>query len=267
MIRGVLLDLDGTVYRGNHAVPGAARFIELLRRRRVPYLYVTNRASRTLERIRGQLAGYGLPCETSEILTAAEATADWLDGGSVYMIGEEGLEQALTSRGFMLTNEHPEDEGSPDYNAFPDYVVVGLDEHLTYAKLARATRHILAGARFVGTNPDTALNTDDGVAPGAGATLAALAAATGARPTVIGKPETIMIQIALQRLGLPKDEVVMVGDNLETDIRGAAAAGLPTALLLTGISTERDLRESDVEPTWVARDYEELTELLFGADL
>ena len=259
MIRGVLLDLDGTVYRGNHAVPGAARFIELLRRRRVPYLYVTNRASRTLERIRSQLVGYGLPCETSEILTTAEATADWLGEGSVYMIGEEGLEQALTSRGFMLTNDHPEASQQPDY------VVVGLDEHLTYAKLARATRHILAGARFVGTNPDVAVNVDAGVTPGAGATLAALTAATSVEPTVIGKPEPIMIEIALERLELPNDEVVMVGDNLETDIRGGAAAGLPTALILTGISTERDLQDSDVEPTWVAKDYEELAELLFGA--
>ncbi len=255
MIQGVLLDLDGTVYHGSEAVPGAIDFIERLKPRGIRHLFVTNRSSRSPQVVHDQLRSCGVPCEPHEVLTTAEATADWLGGGrTVHCIGEQGLTEALTNRGCKLT----EDER-------PDDVVVGFDSRLTYAKLATATRWIRAGARFIGTNPDRMINTEHGIAPGTGATLAALSAATGVEPTVIGKPEPIIIEIALRRLGLPRETVVMIGDNLETDILGGHRAGLRTAWILTGISSEGDLSDEAPRPTWIVRDYAELEAQLFAA--
>ena len=253
MIQGVLLDLDGTVYHGSEAVPGAIDFIERLGPRGVRHLFVTNRSSRSPRVVCDQLRGYGVPCEPHQVLTTAEATADWLGAGrTVYCIGEQGLTEALGAGGCRLTP-----------GEMPDDVVVGLDTQLTYAKLATATRAIRAGARFIGTNPDKMINTEHGIAPGTGAALAALTAATGVEPIVIGKPEPILIDVALRRLGLPRETVVMIGDNLETDIAGGDRAGLRTAWILTGVSDARDLRAEDPQPTWIARDYPELEAQLF----
>ncbi len=257
MIQALLLDLDGTVYRGSEAVPGAIHFIANLADRGVRHLFVTNRSSRAPEVVCDQLRGYGISCEPEQVLTSAEATADWIGSGTVYCIGEDGLTTALTNRGLRLIQPQPLDD------QHVDYVAVGLDRDVTYSKLAAASQYILAGATFVGTNPDKALNTESGIVPGTGSILAALSAATGVEPVIIGKPETTLIEVALQRLGLTAKDVVMIGDNLETDIRGGVNAGLRTALVLTGISTEQDLEHSDVEPTWVASGYEELAAQLF----
>ncbi|MEM7582075.1 MAG: HAD-IIA family hydrolase [Acidobacteriota bacterium] len=260
MIRALLFDLDGTVYRGREAVPGAIPFIAGLADRGVRHLYVTNRSNRTQQRVCDQLRGYGIACEPEEVLTSAEATAEWIGSGSAYCIGEIGLTQALERRGVTLVDTPDEAELPPP----PDYVVVGLDRGLTYRKLEVAGRWILAGATFVGTNPDVALNSDYGVSPGAGSVQVALQAMTGVAPTVIGKPEAAMIEIALEHLDLPPGDVVMVGDNLETDIRGGIRAGLRTALVLEGISTRQDVERSDLEPTWIAESFDELSALLFS---
>ncbi len=258
MIQGLLLDLDGTIYRGSEAVPGAIDFVAGLADRGVQHLFVTNRSNRTPEVMCHQLRGYGVHCKPEDILTSAEATAEWIDSGSFYCIGEDSLTSALENQGLKRVDPQTSDPQPPDY------VVVGLDRHVTYQKLAAATRWIAAGATLVGTNPDRAVNSNAGIAPGAGSILAAVSAATGVQPTIIGKPETAMIKSALQRLGLAAENVVMVGDNLETDIRGGINAGLRTALMLTGISTKQDLMHSDLAPTWVASTFGALTDQLFA---
>lgn len=263
MIRGMLFDLDGTVYRGEEPVPGAADFIAGLSARGIEYLFVTNRSSRSPEAICEHLRSLAIPCEPRHVLTTAEATAEWLGAGrKVYCIGGPGLAAAIVEHGSTIVDEPP--DGVPDDG--PDDVVVGLDPGLTYAKLAAATRFIRAGARFVGTNPDRVFSTETGVAPGAGATLAALTAATGVEPTVIGKPEPIIFESALQRLGLPSEEVVMVGDNLDTDVAGGRRAGLRTAWILTGVSTREELGENDPQPTWITASYPRLATRLFETD-
>ena len=251
-IAGLLLDLDGTVYHGERAVPGAPDFLRRLRREGVPFLYVTNRASRSAEATCVHLRSYGLEAEPEEVLTSAQAAAHHVAGGRVYMIGEQGLADELLAQGCTLTEEGAE------------WVVVGLDRQATYQKIDTAARLVRAGVRFVATNPDKIMNTTTGIAAGNGAVVAAVAAAGGREPEVVGKPERPLFEVALERLGLPAEEVLMVGDNLETDIRGGLAAGLQTAFMLTGVAAREDAERLGVDPLYTCADYDELSAVVFS---
>ena len=250
MIRGVLLDLDGTVYLGKTEVPGATAFIGLLKDEGIRTLFVTNRANRTPERICAQLREYGITCECEDILTSAQAAARHIGRGSVYYIGEEGLRQALEEQGLTITDDEP------------NYVVVGFDRTFNYEKLETACRCIRHGATFIATNPDNGLSTEHGITPGTGALVAAVAAGSGTEPLVIGKPQKRLFDIALGTTGLAAEEVIAVGDNLQTDIAAGASAGIRTALILTGLSKRADLERADVPPTWVVDNYNDLTAIV-----
>jgi 4-nitrophenyl phosphatase len=240
-ISALLIDLDGVLYRGNTALPDAAQFIAWLRRRGLAFRLVTNNATLTPQQYVGKLAGMGIEVEAREVFTSALATALFLrregaDGHTAYAIGETGLLSALDGAGIRITDTNP------------DWVVAGLDRTLTYEKLTTAVLAINAGARFVGTNPDTSLPTERGLLPGAGAIQAAITTATGVTPTVVGKPQPLMSQLALEDIGRTVDETAMLGDRLNTDIQGAAAVGMRSILVLTGVSTRADLAVSAVQP-------------------
>ncbi len=250
MLKAVLLDLDGTVYLGDAEVPGASEFVRHCTLRGIRCLFVTNRANRTPEVIRDQLRGYGVPCETEDVLTSAQATARYLGQGSVYMIGEEGLERALREQGIRITDENP------------DAVVVGYDRRFSYDKLAVACRLIGNGARFIATNPDHRLRFEGQTLPGTGSIVAAVEIGSGVPPEVVGKPQRLIFDMALQTLGCLPGEAIAVGDNLDTDIGACAAAGIPSVLLLTGISRREDLGEHKPKPDYVEEDFAGLTRLL-----
>ena len=250
MIRGVLLDLDGTVYYGKNEVPGAAAFIGRLDELGIDYLFVTNRSNRTPEVICEHLAGYGIPCSRERVLTSAQATAEYLGSGSVYYIGEDGLRIALEEEGLVIADENP------------DYVVVSFDREFNYDKLKKACRLIDKGSKFIATNPDSGLKTEDGILPGTGSIVAAVEAGCRRKPLMIGKPEKLIFEMALRRMNLPAAEVIAVGDNLETDIPAGAAAGIRTVLLLQGISTREDIAGAAADPTWVADTYDELARII-----
>lgn len=250
MIRGVLLDLDGTVYWGAREVPGAAQFVQQLHEWNIRCLFVTNRANRTPEEVRDHLQGYGIRCAAEDILTAAQATAAYLKKGRVYFIGEEGMRRALVEAGFEITDQ------KPDY--VPDYVIVSFDRGFSYEKLATASRLINSGALFVATNPDKALRDSQHVTPGTGALVAAVEAASGRKPLVIGKPEPLLFEMALKRLQLPPADVIVVGDNPETDIPAGLRAGLRAAYILTGVGRREDAALAGVSPTWIVEDFSEL---------
>ena len=244
-MRGVLLDLDGVVYEGRNVIPDAPSFLARLRRAGWPFQFITNNSSATPEQFADRLTAMGIPVGPETVLTSAIATGQYLKersptGGRAYVIGEEGLKNAVMSAGFQLTEDRP------------DYVLVGLDRSFDYHKLTVAIRRVLEGALFVGSNPDTTLPAEDGLIPGAGSFQAAIRAATGVAPVIIGKPEPTMMTMALQRVGLRPEEVVAIGDRLDTDILGGYRAGLPTALVLTGISTREEAERAEVKPTLIA---------------
>lgn len=250
MLRGVLLDLDGTLYHGEAQVPGAAGFVRRLRELGVACLFVTNRANRTPEEVAEQISGFGIPCGPGDVLTSAQATARFLKSGAAYCIGERGIELALEEVGIRLTDQAP------------DYVVVSYDRGFNYTKLATACRLIGEGARFVATNPDSALKTRDGLLPGTGAIVAAVEGGTGRKPVMVGKPNALIFEMALAQMDLPADQVLAVGDNVLTDIPAGFRAGMRTVLLLTGVSTRADALAAFPQPTWIVEDYKGLLELV-----
>jgi len=250
MIRGIILDLDGTVYLGDEEVPGAAAFVQQMRDEGIRCLFVTNRSNRPAGTVCEQLTAYGIDCSPEEILTSAHATAGHLPPGSAYVIGEAGLIASLEAAGFTLTSRSP------------DYVIVGYDRSFDYGKLKIACRAIEGGARFIATNPDRAIKLEDGISPGTGAILAAITCVTDKPPQVIGKPGPIIFTMAVRQLGLEAHEVIAVGDSIETDVCAGINAGLRTVLLMTGVSTEATVKASRIQPTWLANNYDELHALV-----
>jgi 4-nitrophenyl phosphatase len=245
--RGFLVDLDGVVYHGDRVIPSAPGFFRYLRRRQIPFLLTTNNSTLGPPEYVAKLARMDIEVTESEVLGSADATASYLkqqapDGGRVYVIGESGLYEAIEGAGFTLTDSDAQ------------FVVVGLDRQLTYQKLTTAVRLVRGGAAFVGPNPDTTLPTDDGIIPGAGSFQAAILAATGMRPTIIGKPEPTMLLIGCQRLGTSPADTAIIGDRLDTDIVGGFRAGLRTILVLTGVSTRAEAAEADVKPDAIFED-------------
>lgn len=255
--------MDGVLWHGSNPLPGIEAFFALLRDIRMPFVLATNNASATPDQYVNKLAGMGVDVSSDEILTSGLATASWLAGRRdpaatrVYALGEAGLSEPLREQGFTLACSHKEGD---EWQA--DVVVVGKDETLSWDKLATATLNLNAGAEFIGTNADTTLPMELGVSHGNGAILAALTAATGKQPTIIGKPEPILYQQALQRLQVEPGGVVAIGDRLETDILGAVRAGIRSLLVLTGVSSEADLNQVDYRPDWVLRDIRAVTEAL-----
>jgi 4-nitrophenyl phosphatase len=254
--RGLIVDMDGVLWRGDEPVPGIVGFFDLLRARGIAFVLATNNASKTVAEYQDKLAGFGVAVRPEEILTSSQATAahlaDLLPGGArVYAIGEAGLREALAEHGHILLSDEAEEA---------DCVAVGWDRGLTWAKLRCACLLIRRGARFVGTNPDRTYPTPDGLVPGNGATLAALEAATGVAPLIVGKPEPLLYEQALKRLGTPRTETAALGDRLDTDIAGARRAGLPAILVLSGVTTADELAASPLQPDEVYADISALAE-------
>jgi 4-nitrophenyl phosphatase len=252
-IRYLIIDMDGVLWQGDQPLPGLTQFFEFLRRRSIRFVLATNNASQTPAQYTAKLARLGVVVDREEILTSAQAAALYLEtiapkGARVYIIGESGLTEALTERGFSLSTDGAE------------YVVVGMDRGLTWDKLARATLNIRAGALFIGTNPDRTLPTEKGITHGNGAVLAALQAATDVAPRIMGKPEPLMYQQAQMRLGGSPQNTAALGDRLETDILGAVRAGIPSILVLSGVSKPEQLAQVNYQPDWIYQNIQELTE-------
>ena len=245
--RGFLVDLDGVVYHGDTVIPGAPPFFRFLRARGIPFLLTTNNSTLLPSQYVEKVARMDIEVAESEVLASADATASYLQqqgppGARVYVIGESGLKAAIEAVGLTLAESDVQ------------YVVVGLDRDLTYQKLTTAVRLLRVGAAFVGPNPDTTLPVDDGIIPGAGSFHALLAAATGVKPLIIGKPEPTMLVIGAERLGLAPAETAIIGDRLDTDIIGGYRAGIQTILVLTGVSTRADAAAAEVKPDWIFED-------------
>jgi glycerol-1-phosphatase len=241
-----LLDLDGVLYRGDEVIPAAPGAVEALRQRGRGIAFVTNNSSKTPGEVADRLTAMGIAASAAEVVTSALATADLLRGrgaGSVYVVGERGVTDALAGAGMRVL------EGEPDG---ADYVVVGWDRSADYGKLRRASLLVQRGARLVATNGDRSYPAPDGLWPGAGALLAVITTTTGARAEVIGKPNPQLFQAALTRVGGGRP--LVVGDRLDTDIAGAASLGWDSLLVWSGVSRPADLRAAAARPTFVAED-------------
>ena len=266
-IRALIIDMDGVLWHGDQPMPGLTDFFLTLREQQIRFILATNNASLTPEQYVNKLAKMGVTVTQDEILTSGIATALYLGEHEdpsttrVFVIGEDGAKEPLIERGFTLTDLYEVNtDSTPGKGA--DIVVCGKDQTLTWDKLATATLNIRAGAKFIGTNADTTLPTEHGITHGNGAILAALQVATGVTPTIIGKPEPIIYQQAMALLGTDTSETIAIGDRLETDILGAVRTGIRSLMVLTGVSTEEDLKVSSYQPTWLMPDISAITNAL-----
>lgn len=251
-IRAVLFDMDGVIYRGPQPLPGVDALLHFLEQIGVTYACITNNATRTRQQFSERLESMHIHVPRERIITSSTATSVWLReraprGTRIYAIGMDGLRNALFADGYFV-----------DEPTQPEYVVVGADFELTYAKLKTACLAIRAGATFVGTNPDTTFPSDEGIIPGAGAVIAALEVATGCKAKIIGKPERTLFDAALHLLHADPSQALVVGDRLDTDILGAQRAGIPSALVLTGVSSMSELDGSTIQPDGVFVDLPDL---------
>lgn len=246
-ISALILDMDGVLWRGAQPLGDLPAIFEQIAQRGWNFALATNNSTRTVDEYVQKLAKLSVRVEPWQVITSAEATANYLftrfpEGGNVFVVGENGLVQTLKEKGFKA--------GQEDVIA----VIAGLDKGLSYEKLSQATHLVLQGAAFIGTNPDLTYPTPTGLAPGAGAIIAALEAATGKSAKIIGKPASDMFLQALKRLGTSPDETLVIGDRLETDIAGAQAAGCWTALALSGVTTKEQAKAWTPNPDLILPD-------------
>lgn len=248
------MDLDGVLWVGNTVLPGVAEFFSFLNAHHIPYLLVTNNATRRADYVVHQAEKMGVHVRADQVLTSADATPRWLklkmpEIKRVYAIGEAALQNALKDDGYELVNEKA------------DAVVIGLDRQFTFEKLKVATLEIRRGAKFIATNRDRTLPTEEGLTPGAGALIAALVAATDVEPIVIGKPGRPMFDLALDITNSTLAETAMLGDRLDTDIDGAAEIGLKTIMVLTGVSTRAQAEQNRFVPDLIVADLPALQQI------
>jgi len=248
-VAGLILDMDGVLYRGQQALPGARELFPALRAAGLSFILLTNNSTLTPQEYSAKLARMGMVVDPELIFTSGVATSLYLmqhypDGGGVYVMGASSLLTTLTRPpGFR-----------PD-GWSPRFVVVGLDFHLTYDALQRACSAIRGGAVFIGTNEDATLPVEGGeLWPGAGSIIAAVKTCSGVDPVIIGKPNSYIGKMALLKLELDAERVLCVGDRLETDILLGTRLGTPTALVLTGASQRDDIARTGIKPDYIFDD-------------
>ena len=247
-IKHLILDMDGVLWHGDTPLPGFAEFFSTLDDLGITFVLATNNATKIATQYQAKLARLGATVTARQILTSAEATADFLSqqypaGTAVFIIGEDGLHQSLTAKGFNPLTPKAVYEGQT-----APLVVLGFTRHVIYNDLAMGALLVNNGARFIGTNPDPSFPSEIGRLPGAGALMAVISTATGVQPTIVGKPEPVIFQTAMQRLGGLPHNTAMVGDRLTTDILGGQRAGIGTILLMSGVTDPATLAASDIQP-------------------
>jgi NagD protein len=250
MKKGLLIDMDGVIYRSAQLIPGALQFIEMLHDWSVPFLFLTNNSQRTRRDVATKLQRMGMPVEEKHIFTCAMATARFLarqkPHGTAYVIGEGGLLNALHLNGYSVVDKSP------------DYVVVGEGRTLSFEMLENAVQMVVDGAKLIATNLDPNCPTQHGTRPGCGAIVSLIEAATGIKAFSVGKPSPVMMRSARKELAIATSETIMIGDTMETDILGGVQMGYRTILVLTGTTSREDLKKYAYQPDMIVESIADL---------
>jgi NagD protein len=253
-IHSWLMDMDGVLVHEATAIPGADRFIARLRELGRPFLVLTNNSMYTRRDLAARLLLSGLEVPEEAIWTSALATARFLEnqrpGGTAFVIGEAGLTTALHDAGYTLTERDP------------DYVVLGETRTYSFERIAQAIRLIVAGARFIATNPDPTGPTPDGPLPATGSVAALISRASGVEPYFVGKPNPLMMRSALNAIDAHSETAAMVGDRMDTDIVSGLEAGMHTVLVLTGITQLEEAERFPFRPSRIVDSIADLVDEL-----
>jgi NagD protein len=231
--KAFIIDMDGVIYHGNRLLKGAVEFVDWLSDNDRNFLFLTNSSERSPIELAQKLSRLGIMVDPEHFYTSALATAGFLatqhPGGSVYVIGEPGLIQALYDAGFTLNNVNP------------DFVVVGEGRGYSLEALERAVHLVLGGARLIGTNPDLSGPSEGGIVPACGALVAPIELAARTKAYFVGKPNPLMMRHGLRRLNARREETAIIGDRMDTDIVAGIESEIETILVLSGVTKEEDL--------------------------
>ncbi len=241
--KGFICDMDGVLYHGNKLLPGVKEFVEWLKRENKKFLFLTNSSERTPRELQEKMHRLGIDVDRSNFYTSALATATFLASqkpkGSAYIIGEAGLINALYNAGYTMNNIDP------------DYVVMGESRTYSYEKIEAAVNLVIRGAKLVGTNPDTSGPVEHGIAPATKALIAPIEIATGRSAYYVGKPNPLMMRIALKKLGIVREDSVIIGDRMDTDIIAGIESEIDTVLVLSGITNKERINDFPYRPKYV----------------
>jgi len=244
MIKAALFDLDGTLYLGKVPIGGAAEALEKLRSMGIEPFYLTNAATRSRENVALKLASLGFKAKTDEVYCGSYLLARYIaknyPGKKAYVVGEKGMFEEFAAAAVPLA-----------VGEEAELVAVGLDRSFTYEKLCKAHLAIAKGAAFLASNTDRTFPTEIGVLPGAGAIVHAIEFSSGKKPYVVGKPNPYAMELILKEHKLKKEEVLVVGDRLETDILFAKNCGVKSALVLTGAAKKDEIKKQGIVPDYV----------------
>jgi NagD protein len=247
-----LSDMDGVLVHEQHALEGAAKFLARLTERDVPFMVFTNNSIFTRRDLSARLQRSGIEVPADRIWTSAVATAEFLDDqapdASAFAVGEAGLTTALHEIGYVLTDTNP------------DYVVLGETRTYSFEAITTAIRLVDHGARFIATNPDPSGPGPDGIIPATGSVAALITKATGVEPYFVGKPNTLMMRAALNRLGAHSETTAIIGDRMDTDIICGLEAGMQTVLVLTGSTKRQEVDRFPFRPTRIEESVEALVD-------
>lgn len=240
---GFICDMDGVIYHGNKLLPGVKDFISWLKKENKNFLFLTNSSEKTPKELQEKLSRLGIDVSQSIFFTSALATAQFLSkqkpNGSAYIIGDAGLINALYDVGYSMNNVDP------------DYVIVGETRSYNYESIEKAINLVLKGAKLIGTNPDVTGPSENGLVPATRALTAPIELATGRQAYFIGKPNPLMMRNALQRQGCQREESIIIGDRMDTDIIAGIEAVIDTCLVLSGISTQESMETFPYRPHFV----------------
>mgnify|MGYP001416494743 FL=1 len=247
---GFIIDMDGVIYHGNMLLPGVTEFLAWLENSGKKYLFLTNSPERTPKELHEKLARLGINVGEDHFYTSALATASFLanqkPNGSAYIIGDAGLIHAMYSAGFTVNNVNP------------DYVVVGDTHSYNFEKIELAVNLVLRGAKLIGTNPDVSGPVENGITPSTKALIAPIEIASGKKAYYVGKPNPLMMRIALRRLGVKREDTIVIGDRMDTDVICGLEAEIDTLLVLSGISDRKTIDQFPYRPQYILNGIKDL---------
>jgi NagD protein len=240
---GFIIDMDGVIYHGNKLLPGVTDFLEWLEKSGKNYLFLTNSSERTPKELHEKLKRLGIDVSEEHFYTSALATASFLSNqkpnGSAYVIGDAGLIHALYSVGYSINNVNP------------DYVIVGDTHSYNFEKIELALNLVIKGAKLIGTNPDVSGPVEVGITPSTKALIAPIEIASGKKAYYVGKPNPLMMRSALKRLGVKREDAIVIGDRMDTDIRCGLESEIDTLLVLSGITSADEINQFPYRPRYV----------------
>lgn len=259
MFKGFIFDLDGTIYRSDRLISGADGVIRLLRENKRKVVFLSNKPIQTREDYASKLTRLGIPTQPDEVINSTFVMTNYLKKiaprARLFVVGETPFVEELKRAGFKITDEPKEIE----------YVVVAFDRTFNYQKLNIAFQAVKLGAHFVATNPDRTCPVEGGEIPDCAGMIAAIEAVTGKKVEIIvGKPSPLIIQTALEVMGLKPEDCILIGDRLETDIEMGREFGIATGIVLTGVTDEKMLKESSIHPDFIFQSIADVQDLIIG---